>query len=54
MTAADMSGHYHLTGQREMGSELMLRPDGTFEHGRSERQHGWSDASAERRVSCLP
>jgi len=32
MTAADMSGHYHLTGQREMGSELMLKPDGTFEY----------------------
>ena len=31
MTAADMSGRYHLTGQREMGSELMLKPDGTFE-----------------------
>src|SRR6266496_2656376 len=32
MTAADMAGNYVLEGVREMGSELMLKPDGTFEY----------------------
>lgn len=29
--AADLIGHYYLTGVTEVGSELLLRPDGTFE-----------------------
>lgn len=31
MQAADLSGHYVLRGVREVGSELLLRPDGNFE-----------------------
>jgi hypothetical protein len=29
--AADVAGHYRLQNVREMGSELLLRPDGQFE-----------------------
>ena len=29
-SAADMSGHYVLRGVMEVGSEMLLRPDGTF------------------------
>jgi hypothetical protein len=29
--AADVAGHYSLTNVREMGSELLLKPDGRFE-----------------------
>jgi hypothetical protein len=29
--AADFSGHYTLQGVREVGSELLLKPDGSFE-----------------------
>jgi hypothetical protein len=29
--AADVAGHYTLRNVREMGSELLLRPDGSFE-----------------------
>jgi hypothetical protein len=29
--AADMAGHYNLQNVREMGSELLLKPDGRFE-----------------------
>ncbi|QAY76503.1 hypothetical protein [Sphingosinicella sp. BN140058] len=29
--AQDLTGHYYLTGVTEVGSELLLRPDGTFE-----------------------
>lgn len=31
--AADMSGHYVLHNVMEVGSELLLKPDGTFEFG---------------------
>jgi hypothetical protein len=31
-TAQDVSGHYVLHGVMEVGSELMLKPDGTFEY----------------------
>lgn len=27
----ELAGHYHLNGVMEVGSELLLRPDGTFE-----------------------
>ena len=27
----DMTGHYYMSGVREVGSELMLRPDGSYE-----------------------
>ena len=30
--AADIAGHYVLQGVREVGSELLLKPDGTFEY----------------------
>src|SRR5215207_9178904 len=30
--AADLAGHYYLQNVREIGSELMLKPDGTFEY----------------------
>src|SRR5215469_9396648 len=30
--AQDVSGHYVLQGVMEVGSELMLKPDGTFEY----------------------
>jgi hypothetical protein len=30
--AEDLEGHYFLEGVREVGSELMLKPDGTFEY----------------------
>ena len=30
--AADLSGAYHLTNVREAGSELLLRPNGSFEY----------------------
>src|SRR5437763_8884274 len=32
VAAADMSGNYVLQGVREVGSELLLKPDGTFEY----------------------
>ena len=32
VTAEDSSGHYVLQGVMEVGSELMLKPDGTFEY----------------------
>jgi hypothetical protein len=31
LNGADMTGHYYLRGIMEVGSELLLRPDGTFE-----------------------
>ncbi|MGA2182466.1 MAG: hypothetical protein ABSH47_05500 [Bryobacteraceae bacterium] len=31
--AADMAGHYYLQHVMEVGSELLLKPDGTFEFG---------------------
>jgi len=31
MEAADMTGHYYLRGVMEVGSELLLKPDGKFE-----------------------
>jgi hypothetical protein len=30
-SGADLSGHYYLRGEREVGSELLLRPDGKFQ-----------------------
>ena len=30
-SAGDVAGHYYLQNVREMGSELLLKPDGTFE-----------------------
>ena len=30
LAADDLSGHYVLHGVREVGSELLLKPDGTF------------------------
>jgi hypothetical protein len=30
-SAAELAGHYYLEGVREVGSELLLRPDGRFE-----------------------
>jgi hypothetical protein len=30
--AGDPAGHYYLQGVREVGSELLLKPDGTFEY----------------------
>ena len=32
VNAADFTGHYYLQNVREVGSELMLKPDGTFEY----------------------
>lgn len=32
MSAADVAGHYGLRGVMEVGSELLLKPDGTFEY----------------------
>jgi hypothetical protein len=32
LLAVDYSGRYELQGAREMGSELLLKPDGTFEY----------------------
>lgn len=31
LQAADLAGHYYLRGVREVGSELLLRPDGRFD-----------------------
>jgi hypothetical protein len=31
LESADLSGHYYLQNVREVGSELLLRPDGNFE-----------------------
>ena len=31
LNGADMTGPYYLRGIMEVGSELLLRPDGTFE-----------------------
>jgi uncharacterized protein len=31
LNGADMTGHYYLRGVMEVGSELLLRPNGTFE-----------------------
>ena len=31
ISAADLSGHYYLRNLREVGSELILKPDGTYE-----------------------
>src|SRR5580765_2373928 len=31
LQAADMAGHYYLQNVREVGSKLLLKPDGSFE-----------------------
>ena len=35
--AGDLAGHYYLQNVREMGSELLLKPDGTFDYMRRHR-----------------
>ena len=30
--AGDLAGHYYLQNVREVGSELLLKPDGTFDY----------------------
>ena len=32
LRAADVAGHYQLRGVMEVGSELLLKPNGTFEY----------------------
>src|SRR5215475_2778282 len=32
VAAAELTGHYYLRDVREVGSELVLKPDGTFEY----------------------
>ena len=43
-SAADVTGHYYLHGVREVGSELLLRPDGRYEWFLS---YGASDTTSE-------
>jgi len=50
--AADPSGHYVLQGVREVGSELLLKPDGKFEfmlaYGAADL---WAKGSCETRTA---
>ena len=42
-SVADVAGHYYLHGVREVGSELLLRPDGRYDWFLS---YGASDATS--------